>query len=67
LKNTGRISKESCGGLREQWWLLGSDTMIEKLQLGSNPAISSAYSGLPVLRWAEENIYNRDVCSSKNN
>jgi hypothetical protein len=53
----------------------------EAAVLGSNPAISPAYRGLPVLRWAaiwdgtllkavlwgaaEENIYNRDLCSTK--
>jgi hypothetical protein len=49
---------------------------------GLNPAISPAFSGLPVLRWAaiwdgtslydvlrgaaEENVNNRDFCSTKN-
>jgi hypothetical protein len=36
----------------EQWWLIGSDTRLYTAVLGSNPAISPAYSGLPVLRWA---------------
>jgi hypothetical protein len=45
--------------LREQWWLLGSSSGslvvtpdCETAVLGSNSANSSAYSGLPVLRWA---------------
>jgi hypothetical protein len=39
----------------EQWWLIGSDTRLcncATAVLGSNPAISPTYSGLPVLRWA---------------
>ncbi len=49
----------SSGGSREQWWLMGSSggSLVETPDcktavLGSNPAISPAYSGLPVLRWA---------------
>ncbi len=45
--------------LREQWWLLGSSggsleatPDCETVVLGSNPAISPTYSGLPVLGWA---------------
>ncbi len=51
---------------REQWWLIGSSggtlgssggSLVvtpdcEAAVLGSNPAISPAYRGLPVLRWA---------------
>ncbi len=45
---------------REQWWLIGGSSggsLVATLDcktavLGSNPAISPAYSGLPVLRWA---------------
>ncbi len=37
---------------REQWWLIGIDKNCETAVLGSNPAISPAYSGLPDLRWA---------------
>jgi hypothetical protein len=44
---------------REQWWLIGSSggsfvvtPDCETAVLGSNPAISPVYSGLPVLRWA---------------
>ncbi len=55
----------------------------ETAVLGFNPAISPAYIGLPVLRWAaiwdgtsllavlweaaDENINNRDFCATKNN
>ncbi len=55
----------------------------ETAVLGSNPAISSAYSELPVLRWAaiwdgtllkavlskvaEENMFKKNFCSTKNN
>jgi hypothetical protein len=55
----------------------------ETAVLGLNPAISPAYNGLPVPRWAaiwdgtllltvlwgsaEENINNRDCCSTANN
>jgi hypothetical protein len=46
-------------GYREQWWLIGSSggsvvvtPDCKNAVLGSNPAISPAYSGLPVLRWA---------------
>jgi hypothetical protein len=41
-----------------QWWLGSSGGSLELTPdcktavLGSNPAISPAYSGLPVLRWA---------------
>ncbi len=38
--------------LREQWWLIGSDTRLRTEIVDSNPAISQAYSGLLVLRWA---------------
>jgi hypothetical protein len=45
--------------IREQCWLIGSSrgSLVAPLDcetavLGSNPAISPAYSGLPVLRWA---------------
>jgi hypothetical protein len=54
----------------------------ETAVLGSNPAISSAYSELPVLRWAavwggtllkavlsgvaEENMIKKNFCSTKN-
>jgi hypothetical protein len=42
----------------EQWWLIGGSSGGSLVAtpdceiLGSNPAISPAYSGLPVLRWA---------------
>jgi hypothetical protein len=43
----------------EQWWLIGGSSGgslvatpdCDTAFLGSNPAISPAYSGLPVLRW----------------
>ncbi len=40
--------------LREQWWLIGSDTTpdSDSAVLGSNPAISPVKSELPVLRLA---------------
>ncbi len=45
--------------LREQWWVLGSSggSLVvtpdcKTAVLGSKPAISPVYSGLPVLRWA---------------
>ncbi len=49
----------SSGGSWEQWWLIGSSggSLVatpdcKTAVLGSNLAISPAYSGLPVLRWA---------------
>ncbi len=47
-----RNYQQDCIFFREQWWLIGSDTRLKTAVLGSNPAISPAYSGLPVLRWA---------------
>ncbi len=65
----------------EQTWLIGSDTDCEAAVLGSKPAISPAWIGLKVLRWAaiwddtsllavfwgavEENINNRDFYFTK--
>jgi hypothetical protein len=82
--------------IREQWWLIHGAVVAhswssggslvatpecETAVLGSNPAISPAYSGLPFLKWAaiwdgaslsavhlgaaEENIDSRDFCSTK--
>jgi hypothetical protein len=38
--------------LSEKWWFIGSETRlyINPAELGSNPAISPEYIGLPVLR-----------------
>ncbi len=51
------MAQGSSGGSREQWWLIGSSggSLVatpdcEAAVLGSNPAISPAYRGLPVLR-----------------
>jgi hypothetical protein len=37
----------------EQWWLIGTVVTqdCKPAVPGSNPAISPAYSGLPILRW----------------
>jgi hypothetical protein len=53
------VPGSSGGSLGEQWWLIESSggslvatPNCKTAILGSNPAISAAYSGLPVLRWA---------------
>jgi hypothetical protein len=37
--------------IRKQWWLIVATPDCETAVLGSHPAISPTYSGLPILRW----------------